>query len=441
MKKALKKWTSLCLIFAFCISLSAPIVSAESVTDQSAIIDQTVQINYEFMQSIPDSGNVVSTVSTQDSSNDFTISLHMDENGTYIGSGSILLESGNVEYIATGDLYEFELSSGSIAYVGSIFCAIDEHQYLSLSIHSKPDSEQLFVLANVSLMDDDGLIYANKVYAYGDLFDEMNELVTLYENETSVDLNDYVETEDENEDDNISTLSVLTSDYNTQYVSTVYTAYGTSSGGYYPLIALSVFAPKALHPNGTHYLYGKINSNISNAISYAGKYLTIGTVTGMSVSSGTLTITALRKDLGFTQQTPTTKTFNVKIPVPKVTSFVTNQFSITTYTLPIYRIEAELSQYGSYNSSSLVTNRAYWYFAKNNNISWSSSVHPSQTEKAYVGQAYLVNFDNVSTETTCNITFAATLTYSYTSQYGAIQYTGSFNANAAYIYSITLATS
>ena len=186
-------------------------------------------------------------------------------------------------------------------------------------------------------------------------------------------------------------------------------------------------------------MYAKVNSHRDNARTYARTFLTIGVVTGISVDQGSLTMTAEKNGIGFTIQSPEDKTFNVAIPVP-VPSASGTGVSIKTFTIPIIKVDAELRQVGDYNTNNL-TNSAYWYFGGNNDISWSSSVAPKDTEKAYAGQGYLTNFNNLSYDTTCNMDFSGTLLYSYTSQYGAIQYSGSFGASASYDHSVTLTKS
>jgi len=401
--------------------------------DDSGLISFAGDLNVAMMSKIPASGHVLTTMSNNNIASDFTINLENNGDGSYTGSGTILLEDGLADYVATGNLTDYILNDGSIAYIGTLVDDFaDGSQLLSLTVHTIPDLDKMFVLANSSIKDENGAIVDNKVYAYGELFAEMNEFVPLY----TEDRNSYSEGTVESEEYGVEPAATV-SDYNTKYVKTVITRYGTNAGGYHDLIALSVFAPNAMRANGQYYMYAKVNSHRDNARTYARTFLTIGVVTGISVAQGTLTMTAEKSGVGFTIQTPGDKNFNVTIPVPVPSA---SGVSIKTFTIPIIKVDAELRQVGEYNTHNL-TNSAYWFFGGNNNVSWSSSVAPKDTEKAYAGQGYLTNFNNLSYNTTCNMAFSGTLLYSYTSQYGAIQYSGSFGASASYDHPVTLTKS
>ena len=398
--------------------------------DDNELISFNGSLNAAMMSEIPASGQVMTTMAANNTASDFTITLEENSDGSYTGTGTILLEDGLADYVATGNLTDYVLDDGSTAYIGTLVDDFaDGSQLLSLTVHTIPDLNKMFVLANSSIKDEDGAIVDNKVYAYGELFTEMNEFVPLY----TEDRDSYSEGVVESEEYGVEP-AVTVSDYNTKFVKTSITRYGTDAGGYYDLIALSAFAPNAMRPNGQYYMYAKVNSHRDNARAYARTFLTIGVITGLSVDQGTVTMTAEKSGIGFTVQSPEDKTINVTIPVPVPAA---SGVSIKTFTIPIVRVDAELRQVGSYNTNNL-TNSAYWYFGGNNNISWSSSVAPKDTEKAYAGQGYLTNFNNLSYNTTCNMAFSGTLLYSYTSQYGAIQYSGSFGASASYDHTVTL---
>lgn len=414
-----------------CVANVCSISGFAAQESNSNLISFDGDLNAAMMSEIPASGNVPATVSEDDSVSDFTIELSENNDGSYTGSGKVLLENGLVDYVATGNLSQYTLSNGSIAYIGTIVDDFaDGSQLLSLTVHTIPTQEKMFVLANSSIKDENGVIVDHKVYAYGELFSEMNEFVPLY----TADRNSYSDGVVETDGYGVAPAATA-SDYNTKFVKTAITRYGNDTGGYYDLIALSAFAPNAMRANGQYYMYGKVNSHRDNARAYASTFLTIGVVTGISVDQGSLTMTAEKNEIGFTLQSPEDKTINVKIPVPVPNG--TGGVTIKTFTVPIITVDAELRQVGNYNTNNL-TNSAYWYFGGNNNISWSSSVAPKDTEKAYAGQGYLTNFNNLTYDTPCNMAFSGTLLYSYTSQYGAIQYSGSFGASASYDHEVTL---
>lgn len=401
--------------------------------NDSKLISFNGDLNVAMMSEIPASGHVVTTISDNSTASDFTITLEKNSNGSYTGTGTILLEDGFADYVATGNLTDYILNDGSVAYIGTLVDDFaDGSQLLSLTVHTIPDLNKMFVLANSSIKDEAGVIVDNKVYTYGELFAEMNEFVPLY----TEDRDSYSEGVVESEEYGIEPAATV-SDYNTKFVKTAITRYGTDNGGYYDLIALSAFAPNAMRANGQYYMYAKVNSHRDNARTYARTFLTPGVITGISVDQGSLTMTAEKNGVGFTVQTPEDKTFNVTIPVPVPSG---TGVKIKTFSVPIIKVDAELRRVGNYNTSNL-TNSAYWHFGGNNDISWSSSVAPKDTEKAYAGQGYLTNFNNLSYDTTCNMAFSGTLLYGYTSQYGATQYSGSFAAGASYDHSVTLTKS
>ena len=384
-------------------------------------------LNVDLMNEISSAGKIESSLNRYSTKSEDPFSLDLSENqdGSYTGTGKILLETGFEDYSAVGNLSHYSLRSGHTAYIGTIVGEIDNGgQLLSLAIHTVPELGKTFVLANSSIKDNTGTIIANKVYAYGELFDEMNEFVPLYTAER-----DNLPEGSISEDFSYSPQSVSVSDYNSKFVTTVY-----GEDGGYDLIALSVFAPKAMKANGQYYMYGKVNSHNNNAKQYAKRNLTPGVITGMTVDQGSITITAQKKGMGFTLQTPEDKSFNVSIPVPKP---ATDGYSIKWFTIPFIRVDAELKQVGDYNENEL-TNCAYWYFGRNGNISWSSSVEPKDTEKAFAGQGYITNFNNLRSDTRCNVEFSGYLLYGYTSQFGTTQYTGNFGISTSYDHSVTL---
>ena len=387
--------------------------------------------NAAFMEAINAADTNCLTTASNNYASGFSLNVSENTNGTYTGTGRIPLEGGNVNYCATGELSKYTLANGAIAYIGTINGEINNgSQLLSMTVHAIPEEEKTFVLVNISATDDAGLAVDNKVRAYGELFDEMNEFVAMYTADR-----DNCSAEDTAVDVTSVERAISVSDYNSKYVDTTIKQYGNRTGGYFDLIALSVFAPKAMKANGQHYLYAKVNSHNANAKQYARAFLAPGVVTGLTVDNGTVTMTAKKADIGFTSQNPVSKSVNVTIPVPVPSS---TGVSLKTFTVPIIRVSAELKQEGNYNSNN-TTNCAYWYFGGNNNISWSSSVEPKDTEKAFAGQGYITNFNNLSYESSCKIAFSGTLRYGYTSQFGTTQYAGSFNASASYDHTVKLA--
>lgn len=435
MTKAKKNIATLvCIMGLICSLLLCCAAEFSTVSATDCILSYRGKLNAGMMADIAAAGQISKLTSTNDTivdkgEDDFSLSLNKNEDNSYTGTGNILLESGNETYCATGYLKQYILGNGEDAYIGTLSDEIDDgKQILLLTIHAMPNTDKLFALANISIKNGAGDIVENKVYAYGELFDEMNELVSLYNSDN------YADEESNYNENSTSEILVSTSDYNTKFIKTTISSYGTSSGGYYDLIALSAFAPNAMKPNGVYTMYAKINANRTNARSYAGKFLTVGVVTGIHVDRGTLSMTAKKTGVGFTSQSPEDKTFNVTIPVPYPSGA---GVGVKKFTIPIIKVDAELKQVGNYNSDG-TTNCAYWYFGGNNDVCWSSDVAPKDTEKAYAGQGYITNFVNSTSNSTCNVSFSGTVVYGYTSQYGATQYTGSFSTSASLTHSVTL---
>lgn len=420
---------------ALCIAMILSVTAVADSQESDTLISFSSDINASVVGEIPAGVQSHSKMSNKRGTKDFTLTLIDENDGTYTGTGKILLENGLMSYVATGELSSYKLETGETAFIGTITGDVDNgRQTLFITIHSLPEQEKTFILVNASIRDESGNIVDNKVYAYGELFPEMNEFVPLYADDRESTVEEFID-----ETGNSVEPMVTTSDYNSKFVNTTITRYGNSTGGYYDLIALSVFAPNAMKPNGQYYMYAKVNSNNSNARSYAQTFLTVGVVTGLSVVNGTITMTAEKADIGFTSQSPETKTINVKIPVP-VPSESGTGVTIKLFSVPILKINAELRQVGNYNTNN-TNNCAYWFFDGNKNISWDSSVEPKDTEKAYAGQGYITNFLNLDYNTTCNMAFEGTLVYSYTSQYGVTQYSGTFGVSATYDHTVTLTKS
>lgn len=419
------------LILGFTILLMCNISAFAAPQNTNGLLSFNGKLNCEMVSEIP-AGAKPPMMATNDNRSDFSIDLKMNSDELYTGVGYILLEDGMASYIASGKLLNYTLKNGDLAYIGTITGDVfGGSQTLSLTIHTIPKQGKTFVLANSAIKDENGIIVDNKVYPFGELFDEMNEFVPMYMNDMS---NNGKDDEDGGE---IETYSIDTDAYNTKFVNTSITAYGTENGGYYELIALSTFAPDAVRVQGNHYMYAKVNSNIDNATKYARTFLTVGVITGMNVKQGVITMTAEKDEMAFIKQEPESKTVNVKIPVP-IPNYINGGITTKTITIPWIKVDADLVQVGDYNSTGL-TNRAYWMFGGIDGISWSSSVAPKDTTKAYAGNGNFTNYKNLRYDTTCNIEVYGSLSYGYTSQYGAIQYAGDFGASASYDCSITLA--
>lgn len=434
MRLSIRRMLAGVLMGVLICNTTAGAISDDTCMDREDFIKYSGNMNAEMMENIPAAASVVVPLSEDaDENQAFSISITKTDAELYAATGEIQLENGYDQFSVIGQLYEYTLSDSSIAYIGTLFGETkNQKQDLYLTIHSIPEEDEMFVLANATVKNSDDEIEDNKVYAFGELYDKMNEFVPLYAADLKADADsEFVE---QINGDDASTRATV-SDYNSKFVKTKISSYGNSTSGYYDLIALSVFAPNAFKANGTHYMYAKVNSNNANAKGYARTYLTIGTITDLSVVNGTVTMTAEKKEIGFTSQDPETKTYNVIIPIPVPSG---NTVKVKTFSLPICKIEAEMKAVGNYNTNNL-KNCAYWWFDGNNNISWSSSVDPKDTEKAYGVQGFLTNFNNLTYDTTANIEFAGTLKYSYISQYGTTQYSGTFGTSASYDHTVTLA--
>lgn len=145
-------------------------------------------------------------------------------------------------------------------------------------------------------------------------------------------------------------------------------------------------------------------------------------------------MTAKRKSVGFIKQIPETVSFNVTIPVPVPKG---DSIEIKTFSIPYNPITAKMSQEGNYNSD-LTTNHAYWHFAANNDIDWSSTVAPKDTTKAYAAQGYLTSSNALNAQSSFVLTFKGNISYEFTSQYGTSQFVGSFAADASYDHTVIL---
>lgn len=430
MKKGILKTSAVLITAIMLLVTSVSAITTESVaygngSDNLLTFEGT--LNQEMMAAIPGCGECSSNaIQHTDNSPDFNINLYANSDDTFTGEGYIKLDSGIAYYSATGKIAEYVLDNGDHAFIGTISQETAGAKTLSLTVHSIPTKGKTFVYVNEAIKDQNGVIVNNRPYIFGELFDEMNQFVPLYSEEIS-NTSEHTEEIDEGIEP-----YVTTDDYNPKFIKTIISVY-PQNGTYYPLIALSAFGPNAMTPFGTHYFFAKVNSNYTQARAYA-NYLSPGVVIGTSVTGGAISMTAKRKSIGFTKQIPETVSFNVTIPVPIPKG---DSIEVKKFSLPYNPITAKMTQEGNYNSD-LTMNHAYWRFAANNDIDWSSTVAPKDTTKAYAAQGYLTSSNALSSQSSFVLTFQGSLSYEFTSQYGASQYVGSFAAQASYDHTVIL---
>ena len=417
----MKKLIATILVIAVCFS-----VPAMAYYDNNYVLSFSGDMNSAVVESIPLGATDIPLTR---SNSQFTMILNNDSEDVYSATGQILLESGPAEYTVSGHLQNIRISSGDEALIG-VLTGFSEpyNSKLYMTIHSIPEKNKTFVHVNETRVVD-STHEEDTVYAYGNLFDEMNEIV-----------NKYTEHWDNSESDFNTTLSsepIALNSYSSINDNDKYQgqkiSYKSSSTTNYPVIAVCAAGPDSVVPNLVYYTRIKVNSNNQEARNYITASLSPGVLTGLSVS-GTAEMTIEKNEIEYDDLNPESKSRNVIIPLPTF-DIISKTVSITTLTFRSMIVDAinKAVGTGSYNTSRM-NNCASWNFSKYNDISCTTGEDPAECESGFGAYATFSYFG--SSVLDADAIFNAELTYTYTTQFGVTQYAGSFGTSASLPYEI-----
>ena len=411
----MKKAIAIILVFAICLSVPA-LASDGNVY----VMNLSGELNTDFVESIPLGAKEMPLIH---SVNTFSMNLVKESSGRYSANGQIPLESGLEEYSVSGELLEMETSTGDDAIIGvMIGYSEPNHSKLYMTVHSIPNEGKTFVHVNETRAINSAQ-EIDTIYAYGNFFDGMNEIVDKY-TESWNNANQFETSQD------VSPLATRSS--NDKYQGQDIVCKKTSNANY-PVIALTATGPDSIEPNLVYYTRIKVNSNNTAARSYISAALAPGVIVGFSVS-GSASMTIEEDEVEYDDLNPESKSRNVTIPLP-VFNLITESFSIESISFSSMKVSATNEAVGteSYNKSHM-NNRATWDFSKYNDISWTTGEDPAEAETGFGAYATFTYFGSNAYGAT--VAYDADLTYSYTTQFGVSQYVGSFGTSASFEYDL-----
>lgn len=411
----MKKLLSILLSAAMLLTTTSYAISVD--VDNPSTENISVPYNSEITNGILRTSPAASALATDGSQpQNFTFSLEEDEHGVYTATGEIETFSNSFEYSASGDLVKVETDSGE-GLVGYMSGALNNGTHLGLNLHYIPATQNVFIYASVGYVTTESDC---ETYIFGDVFDEMNTLVSAYAemaNET------FGTSEQPVSADGNDVTPLVADDYNITYRGIGVGQGELINGNLVDLIATTIYTPRRMGPNELYKGYVKVNGHTGNAKIYIQGTKLIPGVLSTWVTRGTCTISSPNDSaMEMSNMDPGDESWNVEIPIPY---YIGGKCGLLPWNLNIgiYTIKAELSK----NSGSLINNTAKWNHNHSQNVNWSDD-GAAATEKGYAGCCTMSYQYNRNYATTTSVTGSGSLDYSYSSVYGATSYTGNFSA-------------
>lgn len=421
MKKTLQRTMSLILIttMMFLFSTSAFAVSGS----ESGCIDgpKEFQCNAFYNKTISMSilrtySDTEISFSNDNSPKTITISLMSEDGHYYSARGMITIPDGTLPYSADGLLEFINLSSGNIGAIGNFIGYVGD-SIINLSLHTIPNTEQIFVYVTIGTLGHDSMY---QTFVYGELFEAMNELVDVYVNTKEGVVNEKTDLSTLNE----STSAKAASDYNPSYRGIAVGRGTMLNGSTIDLAAATIYSPRRMRTNSSYKSYVKVNGSSGNAYNYVqGTYLIPGALS-VWTSSGTCKLSATDNYFDFSEMDPGDESWAVDLPIPY---YVGGSFGWLPWSINIgfSTIRTERTK----NSGSLLYyNNALWNHNYSKNIDWGSS-GAAATQIGYSGAATTKYYQNRSSDYTSYIYGSGSVSYQYSSMFGATQYTGGFTCD------------
>lgn len=106
-----------------------------------------------------------------------TLNFESIDGDYYRAYGTISLPNGNKSYSAEGNVNQYVLKSGLSGYIGNLIGVVGGATNINLTIHTIPTKNLMFAYVTIGELSDHSNI---STFTYGEMFDEMNELVGAY---------------------------------------------------------------------------------------------------------------------------------------------------------------------------------------------------------------------------------------------------------------------
>ncbi|MBM6897158.1 hypothetical protein H9X86_07215 [Pseudoflavonifractor capillosus] len=192
---------------------------------------------------------------------------HLTE--SYTSTGTIRMQGDNVSFSAEGTLLNVPINSNTEGLIGNLFGTTDKEEFLVITLHSIPETEELFAYVSVGTVSENS---TSEVLIFGDTFNEMNLLVErlyLWQNNTSLAPENSGSYDIEKISENPAPHANTNSAYNTVWRQTLNSETTSKNGRKYKIASLSLFSPKKVRANSVYDYAAKINANMEVAKKYA----------------------------------------------------------------------------------------------------------------------------------------------------------------------------
>ena len=338
-------------------------------------------------------------------SNGFSGKLTRVDDDNYRLTGSIMLHDGLHPFVAEGRVYTVKLSNGTTGLIGSMLgMTSDTKEHLNKTIHALPTEDKLFLFVTSGVISENTNI---DTLVFGQEFIERSELVTSFGSRFASDVS-------------MASTSVVLSDYNETLRGTGYGAGQLFSGEIVPMSAVTFYTPLRVMPRAKYNTLVKINSHEANALYFTRKYYNFTGFLSTWVSGGTCEIGSNYSFMEVSQLDPPSKSFNVTIPIPWISSgaFGWSPWSIS---IPLFGISASREKL----SGSNFFNIAKWSHNYSRNVDWAHT-GPASTAIGYAGQNSIHYLHNPSTQVTVNMYAKGSISYIFQHQIGATIHSGGF---------------
>ncbi len=395
MKKITSSLLSLCLVF-----------SLSSVSFATEYKDDSLSLSVPFNESITsemmtreDERNLLNN---ENKPQNITLLLEKEGNN-YLATGVLEKKSGKHSYSIEGELQSVQMGE-SKGLIGFMSGELDNGEYVSMDLHCIPNSSDVFIYLSVGYVTSDSDC---ETYIFGEVFPSMNSLV-----------DEYAESQEKNimiEDDDISLLS---SDYNVSLRDIKYTAGRLNNGNSVALMSASIFTPKRIGCNESAKSYIKLNGNLANAKVYIQGTKPVAGLLSVWATKGTCTLSSRDNNMELKDLDPGNENFKIELPIPYVWNGAVKILP-WSFNIGFDTIKTSVKK----NSGSFLYNEANWNHNYSNSVDWGTD-GPASSKNGYVGSCTITYHDNDARST--SLQGNGTITYTYMSQYGATQYTGSF---------------
>ncbi len=348
------------------------------------------------------------------------INIRKINNSQYEACGLISLEGKDKKFKMTGELKNIELASGKVGKIGTLEGKVED-EVIAMTLHMLPKESKLFSYVTV------GTVSKNsnpQIFTYGNMFDEMNELVKEYFKKSKKENDNLKSDVDSNlvagyhGSFNESELGDVR-DFNTTYRSLGY-SYGTTYDGEdIKLASVSFYTPKKTRANYVYKMYVKVNGSTENARRYVmNSTNAIPGVMILTNSKGTCKIYTNDENLELKEMSPGNDRWSVSIPIP---FYAGGNFGFLPWNINIYfsNIKAKLSR----SPGKHLDNIATWYHNHSSDIEWGSD-GPIKVKKGYAGSVSAIYFDNQGYTRYCTTYATGSVRYNYSSLVGTTEYSG-----------------